>query len=110
MIRYDEYLVAVAVTLARRHRPIWSRELARTVCRCGSELPCRVRESMLRRNDWPAHRQLARVLTEHTRGPGDSCTRCRMASRPVDYPCGAVTVAVRTFAEELADRILDGLP
>nr|WP_255292650.1 hypothetical protein [Micromonospora sp. WMMA1996] len=42
-VSYDEYLSATALTLARRHRPAWSWRRWRWVCRCGDELPCRVR-------------------------------------------------------------------
>ncbi|WP_245670090.1 hypothetical protein [Micromonospora mirobrigensis] len=40
---YDQYLIAVAMTLARRHRPVWSWRRWRWVCRCGVDLPCRNR-------------------------------------------------------------------
>ncbi|OON28882.1 hypothetical protein BSA16_24285 [Micromonospora sp. Rc5] len=43
MVRSDEYLLAAALTLARRHRPVWSWIRWRRVCRCGSELPCRAK-------------------------------------------------------------------
>ncbi|MEV6695231.1 hypothetical protein AB0M35_27535 [Micromonospora sp. NPDC051196] len=53
-IRYDDYLIATALTLARRHRPIWSWTHWRRVCRCGAELPCRTRHRIpINRGHWP---------------------------------------------------------
>ncbi|WFE61961.1 hypothetical protein [Micromonospora sp. WMMD714] len=40
-IRQDDYLLAAMLTLARRHRPVWSWRRWRRVCHCGAELPCR---------------------------------------------------------------------
>ena len=42
-ISYGEYIAAVALVLARRHRPVWSWRKQRQVCRCGADLPCRAR-------------------------------------------------------------------
>lgn len=109
MIRYEEYLLAVGLTLARRHRPVWSHERRRVVCRCGSDMPCRSRRKLVSRDDWPAHRELSTLLTVHTKGAEDFCTRCRMGYGLVAYPCQPVRVAVRTFGTELAERLLDGL-
>nr|WP_242624227.1 hypothetical protein [Micromonospora kangleipakensis] len=53
-ISYEEYLVAVALTLARRHRPVWSWRKWRQVCRCGADLPCRARHRIpINRGHWP---------------------------------------------------------
>lgn len=50
-VSYDEYLVAVALTLARRHRPLW----VRGRCVCGVDLPCRVaHRPLIGRRHWPA--------------------------------------------------------
>ncbi|MDG4833730.1 hypothetical protein O7627_31115 [Solwaraspora sp. WMMD1047] len=50
-ISYDEYLAATAMTLARRHRPLWCRGR----CVCGSTLPCRVRHRPpISRAHWPS--------------------------------------------------------
>lgn len=57
-IRYDEYLLAVARTFARRHKPVWSWVRWRYVCRCGVELPCRARHSIpIDRGHWPGEDQ-----------------------------------------------------
>ncbi|ATO15545.1 hypothetical protein CO540_18255 [Micromonospora sp. WMMA2032] len=54
-VSYEEYLIAVALTLARRHRPVWSWERWRKVCRCGSELPCRTTHRIpINRGHWPS--------------------------------------------------------
>lgn len=54
-VSYDEYVLAVALTLARRHRPVWSWQHWRHVCRCGSDLPCRSRHSIpINRGHWPS--------------------------------------------------------
>ncbi|MFV2009763.1 MULTISPECIES: hypothetical protein [unclassified Micromonospora] len=54
MVSYDEYLVAVAATLARRHRPQWSWRRWRRTCRCGAELPCRTLHRVpINRGHWP---------------------------------------------------------
>ncbi|TDC00057.1 hypothetical protein E1091_05675 [Micromonospora fluostatini] len=53
-VSYDSYLLAVAVTLARRHGPVWSWRRWRRVCRCGAELPCRSRHRVpINRGHWP---------------------------------------------------------
>ncbi|WP_431977228.1 hypothetical protein [Micromonospora haikouensis] len=53
-VTYEEYVVAVALTLARRHRPVWSWKRWRRVCRCGAELPCRARHRIpIGRAHWP---------------------------------------------------------
>lgn len=50
---YDEFLSAVALRLARLHRPMWSWVRWRWVCRCGSELPCRARHRVpIGREGW----------------------------------------------------------
>ncbi|MGC4769138.1 hypothetical protein ACLQ25_09155 [Micromonospora sp. DT44] len=52
---YEEYLVAVALTLARRHRPAWSWSRWRYACRCGSDLPCRTRHRIpISHAHWPS--------------------------------------------------------
>ena len=57
-VTYDEYLSAVAMTLARRHRPVWSWTRWRYVCRCGSELPCRTRHTVpINRGHWPTEEE-----------------------------------------------------
>nr|WP_231926455.1 hypothetical protein [Micromonospora siamensis] len=51
---YDAFLLAVALTLARRHRPVWSWRRWRRVCRCGADLPCHVRHRLpIGRGHWP---------------------------------------------------------
>ncbi len=53
-VSYEEYLLAVAMTLARRHRPVWCWRRWRRVCRCGAELPCRARHQIpINRGHWP---------------------------------------------------------
>ncbi|MFC0003831.1 hypothetical protein [Micromonospora siamensis] len=53
-VRYDEYLVATALTLARRHRSVWSWRRWRWVCRCGADLPCRNRHRIpISSAHWP---------------------------------------------------------
>ncbi|MBM0278636.1 hypothetical protein [Micromonospora tarensis] len=53
-VSYNEYLLVTALTLARRHGPVWSWTRWRTVCRCGAELPCRVRHRIpINRGHWP---------------------------------------------------------
>lgn len=42
-VAYEEYLLAVALTLVRPHRPVWSWRRWRRVCRCGADLPCHAR-------------------------------------------------------------------
>lgn len=54
-VSYEEYVLAVALTLARRHRPVWSWRHWRHVCRCGSSLPCRSRHRIpINRGHWPS--------------------------------------------------------
>lgn len=53
-VSYEEYLVAVALTLARRHRPVWSWRKWRRICRCGADLPCHARHRIpINRGHWP---------------------------------------------------------
>ncbi|SCF40995.1 hypothetical protein GA0070216_11485 [Micromonospora matsumotoense] len=53
-VTYEDYLLAAALTLARRHRPTWSWTRWRRVCRCGAELPCRAgRRTLLAPGHWP---------------------------------------------------------
>ncbi|SCG55032.1 hypothetical protein GA0074704_3116 [Micromonospora siamensis] len=53
-VMYDAFLLAVALTLARRHRPVWSWRRWRRVCRCGADLPCHVRHRLpIGRGHWP---------------------------------------------------------
>ena len=53
-VSYAEYLCAVAMTFARRHRPLW---LSRK-CRCGAELPCRATHLIpIRRDHWPGEEE-----------------------------------------------------
>lgn len=53
-VSYDEYLSATALTFARRHRPVWSWQRWRRVCRCGADLPCRARHRIpINRGHWP---------------------------------------------------------
>ncbi|WP_165440064.1 hypothetical protein [Micromonospora kangleipakensis] len=54
-VSYEEYLLAVALTLARRHRPV--RCWRRWRCRCGADLPCRTRHRIpIGRGHWPGER------------------------------------------------------
>nr|WP_245718765.1 hypothetical protein [Micromonospora rhizosphaerae] len=53
-VMYEEYLVAVAMTLARRHRPVWSWRRCQRICRCGADLPCHARHRIpINRDHWP---------------------------------------------------------
>ncbi|MFV2012421.1 MULTISPECIES: hypothetical protein [unclassified Micromonospora] len=53
-VSYEAYVVAVARTLARRHRPVWSWSKWQQVCRCGAALPCRARHRIpINRGHWP---------------------------------------------------------
>ncbi|MFI0795013.1 hypothetical protein ACH4OY_20355 [Micromonospora rubida] len=53
-VTFKEYLLVTAMTLARRHRPVWSWIRWRYVCKCGNELPCRHRHRIpISRNNWP---------------------------------------------------------
>lgn len=53
-VTYDQYVIAAALTLARRHRPKWSWRKWRWVCRCGADLPCRNRHRVpINRGHWP---------------------------------------------------------
>lgn len=57
-VRFDDYLLSTALTLARRHRPAWSWERWRYVCRCGADLPCRSRHRIpINRGHWPSEDQ-----------------------------------------------------
>ncbi|GGL99974.1 hypothetical protein [Micromonospora yangpuensis] len=57
-VSYDEYLLRVALTLARRHRSVWSWRRWRRVCRCGAELPCRQQHRVpINRGHWPDQEQ-----------------------------------------------------
>lgn len=57
-VTYDQYLIAVAMTLARRHRPAWSWQRWNWVCRCGAELPCHSRHRIpINRGHWPAEEE-----------------------------------------------------
>ncbi|MCW3842209.1 hypothetical protein ONA70_19110 [Micromonospora yasonensis] len=57
-VSYDDYLLAVALTLARRHRPVWSWQRWRRTCRCGAELPCRAQHRIpMRCGHWPGEEQ-----------------------------------------------------
>lgn len=57
-VPYDEYLIAAALTLARRHRPVWCWRRWRRVCRCGAELPCRSRHRIpINRRHWPTEEE-----------------------------------------------------
>ncbi|SCG39651.1 hypothetical protein GA0074704_0855 [Micromonospora siamensis] len=54
-VSYDEYVLAAALTLARRHRPVWSWQHWRRICRCGRDLPCRSRHPIpINRGHWPS--------------------------------------------------------
>ncbi|MFI0795351.1 hypothetical protein ACH4OY_22135 [Micromonospora rubida] len=54
-VTYGQYLAAVAMTLARRHKPVWSWIRWRYVCKCGNELPCRHRHRIpISRGNWPS--------------------------------------------------------
>lgn len=53
-VAYGEYLFSVALTLAARHRPVWSWRRWRRVCRCGADLPCGTRHRIpISRHHWP---------------------------------------------------------
>lgn len=53
-VSYEEYLLATALTLARRHRPVWSWRKWRRICRCGADLPCRAWHRIpINRGHWP---------------------------------------------------------
>ncbi|TNH27279.1 hypothetical protein FHG89_18340 [Micromonospora orduensis] len=53
-VSYAGYLAAVALTLVRRHKPVWSWTRWRNVCGCGNELPCRTRHKIpVNRGHWP---------------------------------------------------------
>ncbi|TYC23047.1 hypothetical protein FXF52_17815 [Micromonospora sp. MP36] len=53
-VSYDEYLLATALTLARRHRPVWFWRNWRHACCCGVELLCRARHRVpVSRGHWP---------------------------------------------------------
>jgi hypothetical protein len=70
-VSYGEYLSAVAMTLARRHRPVWSWQRWRRICRCGSDLPCHARHRVpINRGHWP-------TVTPLQRGSGQADGRER---------------------------------
>ncbi|MEV4758594.1 hypothetical protein AB0J86_26305 [Micromonospora sp. NPDC049559] len=49
-VTYGEYLTAVALTLARRHRPLWLVNR----CACGAILPCHATHRIpISRDHWP---------------------------------------------------------
>ncbi|RKN32271.1 hypothetical protein D7044_13485 [Micromonospora musae] len=53
-VSYDQYVTAVAMTLAQRHRPAWSWRNWAWICRCGVDLPCRNRHRIpINRGHWP---------------------------------------------------------
>ncbi|MER5458116.1 hypothetical protein ABT008_25415 [Micromonospora sp. NPDC002389] len=53
MVSYEKYVLLTALTLAQRHRPVWSWRKWRMVCRCGSSLPCRARHRVpINRGHW----------------------------------------------------------
>nr|WP_258545119.1 hypothetical protein [Micromonospora provocatoris] len=53
-VSYDAYLSAAALTLARRHRPVWCWRRWRRACRCGGDLPCHSRHRIpINRGHWP---------------------------------------------------------
>nr|MDT0662208.1 hypothetical protein [Micromonospora sp. DSM 115978] len=53
-VLYDEFLLVVGLTLARRHRPLWGRRR----CACGVDLPCRVsHRPPIGRRHWPAQEE-----------------------------------------------------
>ncbi|MFI7436244.1 hypothetical protein [Micromonospora haikouensis] len=53
-VSYKEYLLATALTLACRHKPVWSWVRWRYVCACGNELPCRHRHRLpISHRHWP---------------------------------------------------------
>ncbi len=53
-VSYEEYLIATALTFARRHRPVWSWQKWRRICRCGADLPCHARHRIpINRGHWP---------------------------------------------------------
>lgn len=53
-VSYDEYLTAVALSLARRHRPLWGGRR----CVCGTALPChRTHRPPIGREHWPAQEE-----------------------------------------------------
>jgi hypothetical protein len=55
MVTYDALVIAMAATLARRHRPVWSWRRRAFVCRCGRTLPCRTgRRVPINRGHWPS--------------------------------------------------------
>lgn len=53
-VSYDQYLIAVAMTLARRHRPVWLWRKWKWTCRCSADLPCHSRHVIpINRGHWP---------------------------------------------------------
>jgi hypothetical protein len=45
LVPHSEYFAAYRAAIARLHRRQWSWARLRFVCRCGSELPCPVRQA-----------------------------------------------------------------
>ncbi|WP_244454447.1 hypothetical protein [Micromonospora echinofusca] len=90
---YEQFLSAVALTLARRHRPVWSWPAWRWVCRCGAELPCRYRHRVpIGRQHWPteAEHPADADPTAEAEHPADADPTAE-ADRPVeaDWPTDA---------------------
>ncbi|MFC5942196.1 hypothetical protein ABUL04_07695 [Micromonospora harpali] len=53
-VSYKEYLLATALTLVCRHKPVRSWVRWRYVCACGNELPCRHRHRLpISHRHWP---------------------------------------------------------
>ncbi|GGM31139.1 hypothetical protein GCM10012279_57540 [Micromonospora yangpuensis] len=58
-VSYEEYLVAAALSFARRHRSVWSWQKWRRICRCGADLPCHARHRIpINRGHWPGEETL----------------------------------------------------
>ncbi|WFE97172.1 hypothetical protein [Micromonospora sp. WMMD987] len=57
-VPYDGYLSAAALTLARRHRQVWSWRTWSRLCRCGADLPCHARHRLpISRGHWPTEEE-----------------------------------------------------
>ncbi len=68
LVSYDEYVLAVGLNLARRHQPVWSWREWRRICRCGSDLPCRIRHRIpVDRGHWPS--EAGSALHDHAAAP-----------------------------------------
>ena len=60
---YDQYVIATALALAGRHRPVWSWRKWRKLCRCGNDLPCQSRHRLpIQRDSWPTWNAPTQVL------------------------------------------------